>query len=146
MKGTSDPERDQIQQKKELLLQYRPLALEADRLRQELGGWDQLGPLPVQPALRRKLEELVRLRLSIREVVDALPDPTSRLILEYKYLDGLTWEEISDRMGYAVRHLTRLHSRALSQLPLPGKKEVTCGWQRGTMKDEAPRAIQRKGC
>lgn len=34
-------------------------------------------------------------------------------VLEYRYLMGLSWEEVADKMGYTERHVHRLHKKAL---------------------------------
>lgn len=60
--------------------------------------------------------------MSLRRVIDdairGLPDPESQLVLKYRYIDGLTIEEIASQMHYCERHISRLHeSPAAIRLP-----------------------------
>ncbi len=41
--------------------------------------------------------------------IESFEDSQIRLILTLKYVVGLTWEEVSEEIGYSVVHLQRLH-------------------------------------
>ena len=40
-------------------------------------------------------------------------------VLELRYIDGLSWEETTLRLGYSHSNVFRLHQQALSLLPPP---------------------------
>ena len=71
-----------------------------------------------------KLEEQVRadterLRYELAEVqflIDSLEDFRERSILQLRYVNGCSWDEISDRVYIAKRWVYRLHGRALKKL------------------------------
>lgn len=46
-------------------------------------------------------------------------------VLFYRYVVGLDWWEISDKMKYAERHVHRIHGRALLHFELP-KHVIVC--------------------
>jgi len=51
--------------------------------------------------------------IAIENAIEGVQDPRLRLILRYKYMDGLKWETIADLMRYDVRWIYRLHGEAL---------------------------------
>ena len=44
-------------------------------------------------------------------------------MLELYYIDGLTWEDVAQRMGLDVRWVYRLHGRALLCVKVPEEVE-----------------------
>ncbi len=60
-----------------------------------------------------KIDQLVDLKNEIRSNIDELPDDTDRLILTYRYICFLSWEEIAVKMGYSYRNIHRVHAKAL---------------------------------
>lgn len=71
--------------------------------------------IQLQNLYKSKLEELAEEQLFIEEAIATL-EPTHRLFMRYKYIAGLTHEEISDAMGVSLRTLTDLHAEALATL------------------------------
>ena len=49
----------------------------------------------------------------IRQAINAVENPNYRLILENRYLNHLTWEQIAEVMFISDRHVRRLHVKAL---------------------------------
>ena len=45
-------------------------------------------------------------------------DETESLLLRYRYIQGLNFEEIAVKMGYGYRHITRLHGWALQHFEM----------------------------
>ena len=64
------------------------------------------------------VDRLVAVRDSIKSIIEAVEDDRERLLLQYRYLDGRTFEEIAVQMHYSWRQIHRLHSRALSNLKM----------------------------
>lgn len=60
-----------------------------------------------------KIDHLVDLKNEIRINIDKLPDDTDRLVLTYRYICFLSWEEIAVKMGYSYRNIHRVHAKAL---------------------------------
>lgn len=54
-------------------------------------------------------------RIDILRVIEKVKDATLRSVLEYKYICGLSFDEIAHRLNYSNRHITRIHSKALSE-------------------------------
>lgn len=100
----------------ETLKKYRPLAAEADELKNRIESMDGLHSPTISdnPAhtnethgldtivikrhklFRQYIKKLKRCQdmlLEIEQYLDTVTDPEARTLIRYKYLDGMTWEE-----------------------------------------------------
>nr|DAN58962.1 MAG TPA: Protein of unknown function (DUF1492) [Caudoviricetes sp.] len=60
--------------------------------------------------------ELLKILKEIMEAIMKVEDPTLRNLLIYRYLDFETWESIAVMMNYGIRHVYKLHGRALNHI------------------------------
>jgi len=65
------------------------------------------------------VDRLIEVRDSIKSIIEAIEDDRERLLLQYRYLDGKTFEWIAAEMNYSWRQIHRLHSQALTNLRNP---------------------------
>ena len=63
----------------------------------------------------RKVAQMMDAQKEIEDLIDCL-EPTERQIMRYRYLDGLTWEEICVAARYGWAQVHRVHSRALDTI------------------------------
>lgn len=63
-----------------------------------------------------RLRETIRMLTSIEDGIDALTDERYRQVLRMRYIDGLGWEEIAERVGYTKRQITNIHGAALAAI------------------------------
>lgn len=63
--------------------------------------------------INEEIDHLVDIQREIRETIAAVPEERLRTLLEYKYLNCMTLEEIAVRMNYSYPQICRLHGRAL---------------------------------
>lgn len=61
---------------------------------------------------KRLQEELT----TVRFMINSLDDFQERIVLNYRYINGKTFEEIAEKMSYDIRQITRIHGRALAKL------------------------------
>ena len=54
----------------------------------------------------------------VRDCIEALEDEREKLLLTYRYLRGLKWEEICVKMDYKWRQVHRIHANALKNLKM----------------------------
>lgn len=128
----------------EYLKQYRDNEWEIERLANEIVRWDNaaqkvtasIGNEIRSPSgdsvLQRSVEEIDLLKrdlimkqsraITLRREIDAaigtaFPD-RMRLILRYKYIDGLTYEKIAAKMGKTSRHIQSLHEIAVNRVSI----------------------------
>lgn len=77
-------------------------------------------PMDKVDELERKItqaiDEFADIRAEIEDVLGKLEDDTLRKLMEYRYIDGLTWEQVAEKMHYSWRHTCRLHGEALAKI------------------------------
>lgn len=57
--------------------------------------------------------ELIKLKCEIWETISKIDDREYRIILQNKYLNDMSWDEIANDINYNIRHVHRLHGKAL---------------------------------
>lgn len=62
-----------------------------------------------------EIDELVDYKVEIFKLISSIKNQSYRMLLEIRYLDNRTWEEVSEIMGYDLRWIYRLHGRALKE-------------------------------
>ena len=76
--------------------------------------------LEIDVEINREIDELQIVRQEIRAAMNQLEDENLKLLMEYRYIDGLTWEQIAEKMDYSRQWVTSLHGTALLKI------ELTC--------------------
>lgn len=66
----------------------------------------------------KKIDKYVDLGREIRKCIETVKESDLRLLLEYRYLDGLTFEEVAVKMNYSWRWVYKLHKKALSKMDI----------------------------
>lgn len=66
----------------------------------------------------KETDELVDLGRKIKSAIKAVPNHDHRLLLTYRYISGMTFEEISFKMNYSWRQTHRMHSQALNEIEI----------------------------
>ena len=66
--------------------------------------------------LCRAVSRMLKHKRKIEQEIDLLEDGTQALILRYRYIDGLNWEEISEQLNYSFRTVHYMHNRALQKI------------------------------
>ena len=67
--------------------------------------------------INSEIKSLTEVRSKIEKEITSLPDPTLREVLTRRYLMYQKWEHIAEEMNYGVRHIYKLHSKALKEFP-----------------------------
>lgn len=68
--------------------------------------------------ITRELQKLHRMRREIRSIISTLEDDTLQTLMMYRYISGMTFEEIAVRMHYSWRQVCRKHGEALAKLKM----------------------------
>ncbi len=77
--------------------------------------------MALEEKINSEIDLLVSLKEQIRGVIAAVPDTDERMVLCYRYVHNLTWEEISDELDESVSTVKRRHRSALDHAVLPEK-------------------------
>lgn len=68
--------------------------------------------------LIREKAEKIKKREEIEKRIDLMEDETEKRLLRLRYISGLEWDEVCDRLGYSWTHVHRIHSRALDDFKM----------------------------
>ena len=64
-------------------------------------------------------EEVKKLKSKLRKIetaISALEDIKQRRVLSFRYLDGMSYTDISERMHYSLERIYQLHREAIKNL------------------------------
>lgn len=75
--------------------------------------------------LTKELLKLRNKRLAIIDAINTLQDPVLQVLVEYRYIDNMRWEEICTKMHYSWRHVHRLHMIAIRKLKIENSMYYT---------------------
>ena len=65
----------------------------------------------------------VVVREQVQKAIRSVKDQTLETLLEYRYIDGLTWEDLAEKMHYSYQWVCKLHGKALECIVLPEEDE-----------------------
>ena len=77
----------------------------------------------VRRDIGNKLHEANEKKRLIEDAIDSMSDDRFSVILSFKYLDGLTLEDIADKLHYSNSHMGVLHRQALDAFVIPKGEE-----------------------
>lgn len=75
--------------------------------------------LMLENEINSDIDHLVDLKESILAVIKAVDDEECRLLLEKRYLNFESWEDIAAEMCTGIDNIDRLHSKALKKTAIP---------------------------
>lgn len=75
--------------------------------------------LILEEKINREIEVMVGLKGQMHDVIAAVPDMDERLVLRYRYIHNMTWEQIGDELNADRTTVYRWHNRALRHVTLP---------------------------
>ena len=62
-----------------------------------------------------KLAEIVKAQEAIENLIEGL-EPTERCLARFRYINGLRWEDVCEKMAYSWMQTHRIHGRLLDKL------------------------------
>ena len=72
--------------------------------------------IDLQDEINSDIDQLVDLKIAIRQIIESLPDMEGRTVLNLRYVRLLKWQEVADTMGYSLRRVHNFHDRAIQYL------------------------------
>lgn len=63
--------------------------------------------------LREEAEKAWEVLAEILKAIDAVPDEMQKTVLTLRYVEGLNWMQIAEKIGYEISNTYILHGRAL---------------------------------
>lgn len=75
--------------------------------------------IELERRVNNQVREMCKLKHAAMDAIDAVVEVQLREVLELYYLDGMTWDQVADRMGCDVRNVYYLHGKALWRVKVP---------------------------
>ena len=75
--------------------------------------------IDLKKQIQQEVDRLVKLKSDIREAINQMQNVDEKLLLRYRYINFLNWEEICVNLNVSIRTVHRLHSSALQHLKVP---------------------------
>lgn len=73
----------------------------------------------LEEKINNEIDLFVDLKDEIRGVIDTVPDTDERMVLRYRYIHNMIWEDIGDELKADSRTVRRWHGQALLHVVLP---------------------------
>lgn len=70
------------------------------------------------PVFERAISDRLAECEGIAAAIENIKDVTLREVLLNRYVEGMTWEKVALAMNYSIKHVHRLHNKALEQLEI----------------------------
>ena len=64
----------------------------------------------------KRIKELEAQKEKLYKIVNNIKNPTYKLVLHKRYVQGKKWEEIEEELHYASQHIHRLHQKAIVEV------------------------------
>jgi DNA-directed RNA polymerase specialized sigma24 family protein len=80
--------------------------------------------IELENTINDEIEKLLSLKLEIRTVINAVSDNEEKLLLKYKYLNFLSWEDVAEKMNVSIRTVYRIRASALEHVKVPEKSRL----------------------
>ena len=75
--------------------------------------------IEMEEKLQKELYELVMLKKQMLSALEKMNNRDERLLLTYRYMDNVSWEEIAGNLSVSIRTVHRIHSSALQNFQVP---------------------------
>ncbi len=109
---------DQVEQLRELATRLSPTAMfDKNGNVSDKVGRTVAKIVDMERKIDQNIDELIITRDEIVETISRIPDTDIRTVLEYRYINGLSWRRIAAKMHYTEKHVTGyLHRKALHEV------------------------------
>lgn len=83
----------------------------------DLSGYAAQVDEPLQD-LKEQMEKRIQIRREITQKIEKMPNETEKMVLRYRYIHLLKWEEIAVKMCYSWKGIHKVHGRALQHFKM----------------------------
>lgn len=78
--------------------------------------------IDLESEIDRDIDALVGLKQEVKTAISKIEDEKCRVLLELRYINQKSWEEIANQLGYDLRYTHKIHGRALQKITVPEKR------------------------
>lgn len=75
--------------------------------------------IELETEINSEIERFIALKKEIRSVINQVEDVNERLVLKYRHLIFLQWDEICTKLNYSRRQMYRIYDSALENVKVP---------------------------
>ena len=75
--------------------------------------------MELEDKINAEIDNLVELKKQIRTVIDEVANTDERMVLRYRYIHNLTWEQIGDELHADRTTVYRWHNSAINHVTMP---------------------------
>ena len=75
----------------------------------------------LEQKIKAKVDKLISLKDQMREVIDAVQNADEQMVLRYRYIHNMTWEQIGDELCADESTVRRWHREALANVVVPAE-------------------------
>ena len=75
--------------------------------------------IELEQKINEEIDRLVALKEQMRGVIDTVKDKDEQMVLRYRYIHNMTWEQIGDELRADRTTVYRWHNTALRHVVLP---------------------------
>ena len=73
----------------------------------------------LQDKINREIDWFIDLKAQMRDVIATVSDADEQMVLRYRYIHNMTWEQIGDELHADRTTVFRWHNAALKHITLP---------------------------
>lgn len=77
--------------------------------------------MDLEDKIRDKMDIYINLKIDVYNKINEMESREEKLLLQYKYLQFNTWEQIADRLNYSIRNIYYIHNKALKNFDIINK-------------------------
>lgn len=77
--------------------------------------------MELEARIRQEIARLCELKRQIGEAIDAVEDSRYRMLLELRYRNYCSFEQIAVEMSYSYDHVRHMHKEALQKVVVPAQ-------------------------
>lgn len=80
--------------------------------------------MDLEEKVNDELQKLIKLQAEIQATINKVPNMDERLVLTYRYIKNMSWEQIGSRLYVDERTVRRWHNRGLAHVRIPENPTV----------------------
>lgn len=72
--------------------------------------------IELKKELEGKLKILLEDEKELEEIIDGIDDPVGRMVIRYRYIDGMTWKKIAQKLGCNEMQVYRIRRKMCKKI------------------------------
>ena len=69
----------------------------------------------LEAQIQQDIDYYITVKSDIHNAIERITNRDERLLLRMRYIDGMTWEQIAEKMHYSVSGIYKLHKKSINR-------------------------------